>query len=789
MMNVKYILISLLTLFCGITNLHPQEIVKGIFHTLNDKPIEYILVTFYKNDSTAVKQCLTDNDGRFEVDIAKGEYLVQAKTFGTKINEFKLNVLSSIDLGIINVNPVLELEGIEVVYKKKILERKVDRVVFNVENSILALSGDAYDVLKTTPNVKVENNTISIIGKSSLRVMINGNLINYNGDDLVGYLKTISSDRIKNIEIITNPPSQYEAEGNSGLINIILKSNIKNSWNGSTRAVYTQTSHSSGNIFENINFSTDKFSMSSNISYGLGNTGSTENMNTYNNKQIWSQNSLIKNKLNNLSINLTTEYEISSRFLIGGSYTFIKNKPKNTNSNTYNFVNNITLLSDSSVYSRSYQNNEIKNHAYNIYGKIKLDSLGKNITININHYNYFNNNNRYLKTKHEEILEDDMFNSNMQKVNNISSKIDVSLPFMWGKISFGSKYSLFNAKNFSNEYKYKDKNNIKDQFNYIERNQAIYTTFEKSFWNKKLNLQIGVRAEFTQTIGESKSNKSKKENKYWEIFPTAYILYTLNDHSNIALSYGRRINRPNFSYLNPFKWVNNPYYYSEGNPFLKPSFTNNIELNYIYKNLYSSIYYYDINDGFGQITTVIDKNSQKTIFENYYKLHEIGILETYNFNYFKWLSSYNSINISYINSHSISNITDYKLSGFNFNFSTSNDFYLNKDRTFIININYWQYFKGITDLKEYSPFSQLDMSVKILLAKKRLQVSLACNDILKTNYPTYTRYTNQTKVTYRNYYDLRCFIFSLTYKFGGQIKKKSNSTKFGDNDDEQRISL
>lgn len=776
----------------GILNAYSQLSVKGMFCTPDKKPIEYALITFYQNDTTIVKQAFTNIKGEFEVEVAKGTYTIQAQTLGTRIYNNHVDIADSMDLGSIIVDPNIELKEVEVVYKKKVVERKIDRIVFNVENSSISLSGDAFDALKVTPNVRVENDAISIVGKSTLQVMLNGNMVDYSGDDLINYLKTISSDRIKTIEIITNPPSKYEAEGNSGLINIVLKRNKKESWDGAARAVYSQATYPLGSFFENLNFSIGKLSLSNNVSYGMGSAFSEENMNTYTDKQVWNQCSKIKSRLDNLSINLAAEYEISSKWLIGANYSFIRNVPKVTHNNIYNFINNITLQADSSSFTKSLQNGMIKNNSYNMYSKIQLDTLGKDIDLTLNYFDYANNADRNLNTYEKHILTDNVYNGNNQSINNFSGKVDISLPYSWGKISFGGKISFFETKNNASQIemlKIYSNNTIFDQFNYKEKTQAVYLSFNKSFFQEKLDFQVGLRTEFTQTIGKSVSNQSKDDNHYHEFFPTAYVLYNLNSQSEVSFSYGRRINRPSFSYLNPFRWISNPHYYSEGNPFLKPSFSNNIEFNYVKGNWYNSLYYYDINDGFGQITTIVNKDSQKTTFVNYFKSYEFGILESYNVDQLKWLSSYNTINISYINSHSFTDITDYRLSGFNVNFSTSNDIYLNLDKTFIVNINYWYYFKGVTDLKKYSALGQLDIGVKLLLAKKKLQLSLSFDDIFKSNYPLYTRYTNQTKVTYKNYYDLRGVTLSLTYKFGGSVNKRIHKKDFGEQEEEKRVSF
>ena len=124
-----------------------------------------------------------------------------------------------------SINKIVEtqIQEVEILAKKKLIERKVDRLVFNVENSISATGGDALDALKVTPGLKVQNDQISMIGKGNMLVLINDRPTQLTGDDLISYLKTLKSDEIKKIEVITNPPAKYNAEGNSGILNIKLK--------------------------------------------------------------------------------------------------------------------------------------------------------------------------------------------------------------------------------------------------------------------------------------------------------------------------------------------------------------------------------------------------------------------------------------------------------------------------------------------------------------------------------------------------------------------------------------
>jgi hypothetical protein len=199
-----------------------------------------------------------------------------------------------------SINKTIEkqIQEVEITAKKKLIERKIDRLVFNVENSIAASGGDALDALKVTPGIKVQNDQISMIGKSGMSVMIDDRLVQLSGDDLTNYLKTISSDNIKSIEVITNPPAKYDAQGNSGLINIKLKRIKHNSWNSSIRSTYTQTTYPAGSLGGGFNYDKGKIYIESDLGYTNGSLATTYNTTFFYPTQLWQEENKNRNYYN-----------------------------------------------------------------------------------------------------------------------------------------------------------------------------------------------------------------------------------------------------------------------------------------------------------------------------------------------------------------------------------------------------------------------------------------------------------------------------------------------------------
>lgn len=260
--------------------------------------------------------------------------------------------------------------------------------------------------------------------------------------------------------------------------------------------------------------------------------------------------------------------------------------------------------------------------------------------------------------------------------------------------------------------------------------------------------------------------------------------YELNKKNTLSFDYGKRIKRPYYFQLNPFRYNSDIYTYVEGNPFLKPSFIENIEISHSYKNLLqSSIYYKKVENGFNQITILLPNNIQQIIPKNYYNSNEFGITESISFNVTKFWETKNDIYLYYLKSNSTILEVRAENEGFTAYLNTNNSFVLNAKKTFFSTLNYWYQFPEASDLDDANAYSQLDIGLKLLLGEK-LIINLKGTDLLKTNKPTYTSYnSDNTKTTFSNYYDNRRLYFSLTYRFGNN--KITSKKHRGSNQEEQ----
>ena len=214
-------LLSLLLIILFQNQVFSQIKISGQIKNEKNNPVEFIEIQLQNKDSIIFKSELTNAEGKFILETEKGEYSLIVRQLGVIYYKQNINANQDTNVGIINITEKeQQLQEVVITSKKKLIERKVDRLIFNVENSISASGGDAIDALKITPRVKVKNDNISMIGKNNMSVMVDDKLILLTGDELINFLKSIPSDNIKSIEVITTPPTKYDAEGNSGLMSI-----------------------------------------------------------------------------------------------------------------------------------------------------------------------------------------------------------------------------------------------------------------------------------------------------------------------------------------------------------------------------------------------------------------------------------------------------------------------------------------------------------------------------------------------------------------------------------------
>ena len=783
--EIFWILFSLLPLM-SFTQVNITGIVKD-----GTQPISYANVVLTNSSGSVITGVITKDNGSFNLEVKEGSYIMKITFLGYRNWQKNITVTKNIDLGTIILEPQdNKLNEVVITAKKRLIEKKIDRLVFNVKNSVAVTGGTAMDALRLTPRIRVLNDEISMIGKGNIIVTVDDRIVRLSGADLANYLRTFNAEDIDKIEVIANPPAKYSAEGNSGVLNIVTNSIESDSWNANVRSVYRQATYSTGNYGGGIDFQKGKLELTSNIKYKNGSNAPIESNKILYPSQIWDSETNRRDFRNNLYGRLGINYEINNKLKTGFNLNYVNTDLLiKAEDRTDIFSRNSNVL-DSILLTNSRDTRKVERKSLNYYAVFKIDTLGKKASLDINLFSYGNERNRPFIT---ETLQSDFTptesalvearNAGIQDIENYSVNVDMEHPTEWAQLNYGGRIS--NVKTRNSFKSFNTENGVetvdltlRNKFQYEEGIQALYFSGQKKF-SDKWEAKFGARYEWTQTEGFSGTNNQLNVFNYSKLFPTFYLSYIPNNNHSLSINYGRRIQRPNFRLLNPFRVTINPFSFHQGNPFLQPAFTDNVELGYSFKgNLITNVYFSHTNDDFEKIALLdAETNIRKVIPLNFITNRTVGINQTYITNPFKWWEINASADVYYTSTDSKIPEALQFLSGWNGTFSFSNNFDLNSDKTFLANFNYLHETKGVYHLNEYTSYQQLNASLKYILMDGDLTLSLYANDIFRTSLPRFTSVTNGIVNSSQNYYDEQYFRLGVLYDFGKSLKVNTRNIK------------
>lgn len=777
------------------SSLFAQNQIKGTIVNQNNAPIDFAEIYLYDTNEQIIQHNFTNENGVFTLqDIEPNTY--KLKVFNLNALQYDQTILvnQNQELDTIKINTNSTLNEVVIQANSKSFERKVDRNIFNVANSVYASNNTATDLLKLTPGIKVEEENIALIGKGNARVMINDQMIQLTGEALLSYLKTISSENIQSIEVITAPPSKYDAEGNSGLINIVLKEARQNAWSNQINAGFRGAHKGSWSLGNNFNYNKNRVSILAGVSGVTGYRQTNENMQIIYPDQVWKTSNIGTKRTNSFAGNLQFELKASDKTSLGIQYRGSTNTPNNKDK-THTDVNNLVDNLNKSINTIGKNKEDMNNQSLNIHLIHKLDTLGTKLNFDFDYFTYKNTKSRLFNTIEYDVNniinnEHKAQSFGLQNIENYSAKIDIDHPLKWFKFSYGAKASFITTDNKTSFFNHTSGTPIedlkqRDNFEYKENTQAVYVNGSKNF-GERWQAQVGLRLENTQTTGHSKTYDIQDKVDYTKLFPSVYLAYAMNEDNNFSLSYNRRIGRPSYWELNPFRWYINEYSYSEGNPKLEPTFVDNVETSYTFKNkLTMSIGYSITKNSYSQYAIIDPQtNVQQFVRENIYDLAIFNANISYSFNKWKWLQSQNTVSVFHNHTTLIKKVDLEIVNGWGAYFATNNTIYLNANKTFQAQIDFWYQPTCNYTMYNVKSTSSLTIGAKYAMLDKKLNLSLLVNDIFKSSTMNVTTSTNGINQHYNVDYDPRYINIGLSYTFGNStIKVKEHQ---GGNEEETR---
>lgn len=777
--------------------------ISGVVIDKNSRiPIESADVTLLNaSDSSVFLGTTTDNNGKYLFkEIPLGIYSLRSNFIGYSTVNIKGIILNISNSNII-LDPVklssgsVTTEEILVETEKSAIQFEGDKKVFNVSQNQLNQSGSLIELLKNIPSVSVDSDgNISLRGNSNVKITVDGRPFGLDGQNRSQLLEQLPANQIESVELVTNPSSKYEAEGVSGIINIVTKKNKVFGYNGNLSLNAGSRDKYNGSF--NLNLKKNNTQFFTNYSYNINNfiikggTNRTNNLSTTENlfTQIFSGNSRIKSHF----VKGGLDYFINQQNTLGFSLTYQnseRNRGELIDSRSFNINNSITsnTLNDYSLIAKNNTLDLAFNHIYKFKNPKQTLTTDAIYSQNNNEENGFTEEN-FIAPSGQNPGQIKEYSSIKDKDFSIQS--DYIHPFTENtKIETGFKIRLRDKKNdFSSQYYDQSTNqfvtngNLTNNFEYRDIVSAAYLQFTGS--EGIFSYTAGTRIEHTKTTSLLILSNSETKNSYVDLFPSANISAKLSKSTEMQISYSRRIKRPGMWELNPFVNASDPNNYFSGNPDLKPEYTDSYELSLIQflpgTSLTPSFFYRHTNELISRTREFIDSNTTLTTFANYNTSKSYGAelifnsqpVTFWNFNgslsYYKTKIDASNISLAYVNE------------GSTWSGRITSSLYL--PLQFSLQLNYFYSGNILAAQATVEPFSSFDASLKKEMFGGRLTTTLRVSDIFNTlKFKVNINNDRSYREQFERKRDTRVITFGLTYKFGeadkNQQKRRRDSNR------------
>ncbi len=792
----------------------PAQVLLGKVFA-NGQPLAYSNVWVMKpTDSAVISAELTDDNGGYVIPLSANPTSLLLKVFspGYKDVYVPVSIVSADtnrvqDIMLIPVNK--ELGEVTVRTQKPFVEVKPDKLVVNVENSIVSTGGTAMDVLMRSPGVKVDqNDNISLKGKQGVTIMINGRIQPISGDELAAYLKSLPADVIAQIELISNPSAKYDAAGTGGIINIKLRKNKKMGMNGSITASYIQGVYDKYTAGASFNYRNDKWNAYVNWSGANREGFSTLKVDRdfYAANDVFSggyrQDNFYKYYIKSHNLVSGIDYKLNAKTTVGMTFTGEMNGFTRTSDNHSDMLDSATHKPTGQFATVTDAPNQWNNASVNFNLSHQFDSLGRALSVDVDYGYYPGTGTQDILTRYylynsygylepNTAKQDAQWAANQNSITQIRSiKMDYTEPLKNdASVEAGFKVSYVTADNDMKFYNVYGSVQVPDvgrtnRFIYNENINAAYINYSKNI--KKWSMQLGLRGEQTIADGHEITTDTLFNRNYFQLFPSMATQYHFNDKHDLGVTLSRRIARPSYEQLNPFKYYLDPSFYKTGYPYMNPALTYAMELTHVYKQRLITTLSYSITDQ--PITEVLqpsdgDKKVIMQSFQNLTTMEYVGLSGSYQFSFYKWWNSMLNFNAYYSNYKGNKAGTPLNTARVSWDVYCQNSFLLPKNWS-VEAVGFYQApsILGYLSVKE---LWSLDIGIQKNLLDKKLTVKMVANDIFWKSYPRGSSVYNNYKEQFAAIRDTRTLTLSVVYRWGnGSAQRKHQS---GAEDEKNRL--
>ena len=664
------ICLSLFLFLLGLSHVVAQDksTLSGQVKESSGNGLPFANVSLFESVSgNLITGAVSDENGKFQISTtASGKAILSVSSIGfitLQSEEIVLRPGMKKDMGTLEVKEeVSALDEVTVKSSRPEVIIEADKTIINIEGTVMAEGNTALDVIGRSPGVYVDaDGNINLNGRSGVIVLLDDRQTYMSAEDLANFLRAMPADNIKSIEVISNPPARFDAEGAAGVLNIRLKKNTYNGTNGNIQL---------GNQYNGLYAPFAGATL--NIKRGKWTTNASLNYNEwarFNDLEIFrrfqleeglsefDQTARLKLVRKNLFFSGGADYQIDDKHSVGINLQ-ASNQDGTEDGNSLTDITNPGITDINFLEAINDSESDNKRIFTNLHYVGKLDTLGTKISADVDYTAMEASSLSLLSNQYW--INEDLSNLNKDRIltdNNmtyriLTAKTDFTKPLGTGKsLEAGLKGSWVKSDNLLGiqksveEEPYSPDPNS-NHFIYIENVLAAYASY-KSPISDKMDFQLGLRAEYSDITGNSITTNQVNNQQYLDLFPSFYLQHKVSEKYSINYNVNRRITRPYYRMLNPFVFYIDPLTTEEGNPHLKPQYANNFEMSHVIKGTYQfTLSYSRTTDAFGQVMVQEEETRKSTIqMQNFDKEENFSLRMMLPVDITKWWNASNMIHV------------------------------------------------------------------------------------------------------------------------------------------------
>lgn len=795
--HLQILLISLITLIGTFTANAQQFTLQGRLTNGGRAVSQSLGIRLLEHDSNAVvTTAVSDSSGRFSLTkLSRGQYNLEVRSI--EYMPFTIAVVMDRNKNLGNLALIIQensLSEVSVNVVRPSVIQKADRTIIDVAASINNAGSTVMEVLEKSPGIVVDaNGGIKLRGKSGVLVMIDGKVQPLSGDDLIAFLKGMSSDQVDKIDLISTPPAKYDASGNAGIIDIKIKRERRGGTNGAVNANFGQDRYSRTGAGFNLGHLHKKLSLNAAYNYTYRTDFQDLDIQrvfsaTQNNYAYFESQNRMKMHVGLHNAQLSADYAISEKSTLGAAGSIYRND------NVWLFDSNgLNLNASKGVESTLNANNRSEYHRFNPSGNLNYKYArpnGVTITADLD-YALFTTasaqDNKSISAFTYGPVPPGIYLQTGSLDGHLtiaSAKADYSAPIKgWlDKVEMGLKSAQIDSRNIIDYFNVTSgipvrEDNSSNDFSYRENVTSAYSS--SGHKGKGFGLQLGIRAEHTRTETLQKMGNISNTRSYIQLFPSATLEFELSKRHQLGFSYSKRIDRPSYRQLNPFRWYINRNTYTVGNPGLRPQITHAIDLThtisgrftmrYSFKRTLDNMVPFIYQDA--EVPGTLAKADRNLDHNDFY-----GIDVSIPIDAVSWLKSYNNVILYHSYFNGILDGVDFKASQSSFKLNSTNNFIISPTFSMELTANYTS--RERDGVFYYLPFWSIGTGLQKTFFSKKAVLRLNLSDVFYTANSGGTGVNEQFIETFQSYQNTRRVTLSLNYRFGKpaqQQKKKAGA--------------